>query len=160
MRKVIRVKLRDIKTAEAEIAKYKVDLRNKAEELTRRLANLGADVARQRYTGTPYDGDGTVDVAAEYVGGMRWRIVASGQAVAFLEWGAGVTYNSPQADRPPGVLNIGEYGHRLGRMRTWRFTNESGETVETHGNPAAQGMAGASVEILNEAERIAREVFA
>lgn len=153
---------KSISKAIKEVKAYKKWIGSKANELTRRLAEIGASEAKVRFGGAQYDGvnDSTVKVEPTTDG---YRIVASGGSVFFIEFGAGVYYNGSEPypePRPTGVSKIGEYGKGYGKRKAWGFYDESGELVITHGNPAAMPMYHASRTIQQEVERIAREVFA
>jgi hypothetical protein len=150
---------KSIENAIRELDAYKAWVLEKSALLCERLAQIGAAEADSRYAGAPYDGERDAIVSAEHVGGRRWRITARGMTVAFLEWGAGVYYNTPQAPRPPGVAHIGAYGYGLGKLSSWRFTSSSGETIKTHGTPASLGMHFAGEELRRSLDAAAREVF-
>ena len=152
---------KSISKAIKEVKAYKKWVESKANELTRRLAEIGASEAKVRFGGAQYDGvnDSTVKVEPTTDG---YRIVASGGSVFFIEFGAGVYYNGSEPypePRPAGVSKIGEYGKGYGKRKAWGFYDESGELVITHGNPAAMPMYHASRTMQQEVERIAREVF-
>lgn len=86
------------------------------------------------------------------------EVFASGDDVAFIEFGTGVHYNDPDTyplPRPEGIVGIGQYGNKLGRFDSWK--TPSGE--RTHGIPAAKAMYNASVQTEQEIDRIVKEVF-
>lgn len=92
-----------------------------------------------------------------------YRIVASGRAVAFIEFGAGVYHNGAEPypappGRPDGVAAIGEYGQGKGKRQGWVY-KDGGAARFTRGNPAAMPLYYAGREMERQIARIAREVF-
>ena len=149
-----------ITAAIKELKAYQKWVDKKTKELCKRLAIIGAQEASVRFASAMYDGtnDTVIEVSPIDNG---WAITASGQAVCFIEFGAGVYYNSPEPypnPRPDGVVGIGEYGEGKGKRRAWGFYDE-GNLVVTHGNPAAMPMWYATEEMRRAVEKIAREVF-
>lgn len=153
---------KSITKAIQEIERYKKWVKEKTDMLTERLALIGAKEASVRFANAIYDGDNDVEVEVNPISN-GWAIVAQGQAVAFIEFGAGVYHNPSEPypePRPNGIVGIGEYGKGKGKSKTWGFYDDSGELVLTHGNPAAMPMWYASEEMRRELLKIAREVFA
>ena len=149
-----------INRAVKELEIYKAWVKQKTAELTERLATIGAMEATVRFGRAYYDGEKDVSVSVEPIPN-GWKIVASGGASFFIEFGAGVYFNGsePYPDRPSGVAGIGEYGAGHGKQNTWGYYSGSGELVLTHGTPAAMPMHHASRVMEQEIKRIAREVF-
>ncbi len=151
---------KSINNAIKELNAYKKWVEEKTKQLCERLALIGAQEASVRFTTAMYDGDNDVEVE---VGPTEngWVITAKGEAVAFLEFGAGVYHNSSEPypnPRPEGIVGIGEYGKGMGKRQAWGFY-DNGELVITRGNPAVMGMWYATQEMEREVLRIAREVF-
>lgn len=149
-----------INRAIKELQAYEAWVRQKTAELTERLATIGAMEATVRFSRAYYDGEKDVTVSVEPIPN-GWKIVASGQAVCFIEFGAGVYFNGsePYPERPAGVAGIGEYGKGKGKQNTWGYYSDSGDLVLTHGTPAAMPMNHAGRMIEQEIKRIAQEVF-
>lgn len=149
-----------IDKAVKELKAYEAWVKQKISELTERLATIGAMEATVRFSRAYYDGekDSTISVEPIING---WKIIASGQSVFFIEFGAGVYYNGsePYPERPAGVSGIGEYGQGKGKQNTWGYYSNSGELVLTHGTPAAMPMHHAGRVMEQEIVKIAREVF-
>lgn len=159
----ISVRLSDasIRSAIKEVDRYKKWVDEKTKLLAERLALIGAHEASIRFASAIYDGvnDAHVEVSPTENG---WVISAKGQAVAFIEFGAGVYHNPSEPypnPRPEGIVGIGEYGKGYGKRQGWVYQNESGERIFTRGNPAAMPMWFATEEMRREVSRIAREVF-
>lgn len=86
-----------------------------------------------------------------------YNVIASGYSVLFIEYGTGITFNTPQVPRPDGVSNIGKYGYGLGKLRSWHY--EVGEeTITTSGNPAAVGITNAINKINEELPKLIRNL--
>ncbi len=150
-----------IDNAIKQLEQYKNNIDRKLDELTNRLALIGAKVAQVRFTNAIYDGDNDVHVSVEKTD-KGYKIVASGQAVAFIEFGAGVYHNGKEPypnPRPEGIVGIGEYGKGMGKRQAWGYRDDSGVLHITKGNPAAMPLWYASEEMRKVIEKIAREVF-
>ena len=163
MSKKIRTSLssRDLSRAIKELKAYRDSIEAKEQQLLDELANIGVREASIRFTTAMYDGTNDVSVTLEPIAN-GYRIVAAGQAVCFIEFGAGVYHNQGEPypnPRPAGVVGIGEYGEGRGKRQAWGFRDDSGELVITHGNPAAMPMWYASEEMRNSILTIARRVF-
>lgn len=143
-----------------EIKAYQKSLDRKKQLLLEHLARIGLEEASIRFTTAMYDGvnDSAVNLRRIPNG---WAIVAKGNAVCFIEFGAGVYYNPSEPypnPRPPGVVGIGEYGLGKGKRQGWVFKNGK-EKVFTRGNPAAMPMWYATEEMRRSILAVAREVF-
>jgi hypothetical protein len=157
----IELSAKSIGDAVREVRRYQKWVAKKETELRSRLAMLGATVASIQFARAIYAGSNDVTVRVDNTGSVA-VIYAEGEAVAFIEFGAGVYHNpgEPCPDpRPAGIVGIGEYGKGYGKRQTWVFRDEAGEKVFTHGNPAAMPMWYASEEMRSKITQIAREVF-
>ena len=152
-----------------ELEKFKHDCLDKEKRMLEALANIGVREASVRFTTAMYDGINDVTVSLEKTDN-GYAIVASGQAVAFIEFGTGVYHNTSEPypnSRPDGIVGIGEYGKGMGKRRAWFYKGEPGTNgevqkngvVKTRGNPAAMPMWYASEEMKRSILQIAREVF-
>ena len=144
-----------------ELNAYKEQIKRKTAMLCERLALLGAQEASVRFATAMYDGNNDTAVSVEPTL-TGWSIIASGQAVCFIEFGAGVYHNAAEPypnPRPSGVVGIGQYGKGYGKRRMWGYYDEAGELVKTRGNPAGMPMYYATVEMERAVAQIAKEVF-
>lgn len=162
-KKIIKIKLTEASIDEAikQMRTYRNSMETMKNKLVRMLSEIGVREASVRFTTAMYDGtnDSSVNLKISKNGCV---IEAKGQAVAFIEFGAGVYHNSgePYPDpRPDGIVGIGEYGKGHGKRKAWGFKDDSGELVVTHGNPAAMPMWYASEEMRSKLQQIAKEVF-
>ncbi len=150
-----------IDAAIKELNAYTKWIDSKTKLLAQRCAEAGLNVASVGFSGAMYDGINDVVVTVEETE-KGYKILASGQAVCFIEFGAGVHYNPSDPypmPRPSGVVGIGEYGAGQGQNDRWVYRSGDGYVV-THGNPAAMPMYHAQKEIRERLLKIAREVFA
>lgn len=150
-----------IDAAIKELLNYRRRVESKAGELAERLAALGLTKVTIGYAGATYDGpkDGT-SVTVEQHGPNAYAVVAGGELVLILEFGAGVThgYGHPQA---------GQFGYGPGTYpgqkhamtgKGWYIPKAKGGG-HTYGNPPSMTMYQASKDLRSEIERIAKEVF-
>ena len=161
--KVIKMSLStsSINDAIGELKSFRDSIEQKKNRLLEGLATIGIREASVRFSSAMYDGVNDSHVTLMPIPN-GYAIVATGKAVAFIEFGAGVYHNSsePYPDpRPAGIVGIGEYGKGYGKRNTWVYKDEAGEKVFTHGNPAAMPMWYASEEMRSKITQIAKEVF-
>ena len=140
-----------------ELKRYQQWVTKKEAELRSRLAMLGATVASIQFARAIYNGSNDVTVRVDNTGSVA-VIYAEGEAVAFIEFGAGATYGygHPQAGQfgvGPGTYPYGK-GH-WDNPKGWWF----GSGQHTFGNPPAMAMYAAVQEITEKLTEIAREVF-
>lgn len=176
----IKVRLNDagLKQAEKDILKYKATLNRKARALAFRLSWLGLEVAKIRFANAQYAGSNDVKCHINQKD-KTCTIVAEGKAVAFIEFGTGVTHQGWGAAGTVGPLplpdNIGEhgtYGKENGKHKRWYYYGESGNAGTpvkqvdgkgqlnyTSGNDATMAMWGAVEEMASQVEATWREVW-
>lgn len=82
----------------------------------------------------------------------------------FIEFGAGIHYNgaagsSPHPKGEEFGYTIGSYGQGKGKNESWVYYADSGEWVRSYGTEATMPMYKASVEIIQNIRKIAKEVF-
>ena len=159
MHKTISVELNDasINSAVKELQRYAKWVSQKEAELVTRLAQIGVSVAKINFGMAVYDGANDVTVRVDQTGSVA-VIYAEGNAVAFIEFGAGAKYGygHPQA----GELGFGPgtYPSEKGlwdNPKGWWF----GSGQHTYGNAPAMGMYKAVQAMTEQVTQIAREVF-
>jgi hypothetical protein len=151
----------EIDRAIKELKQFKQGFLEREKKLLEGLAKIGLKDASVRFTTAMYDGTNDVSVRLDETK-KGYVIVADGEAVAFIEFGAGVYHNTSEPypnPRPNGIVGIGEYGKGKGKRKAWGYMNENDELVITRGNPAAMPMWYASEEIKNSVLKVVREVF-
>ena len=144
----------------AEVKEYKQQFEARAILFIQKIAEVGVQEASFRFTTAIYSGDNDVTVTLEPTA-TGWTITADGQAVAFIEFGAGVHHNTAEPypnPRPAGIVGIGKYGKCFGKRQAWGFYQD-GTLIITHGTPAAMPLYYATVEMERKIEQVAREVF-
>ena len=176
----IKVRLSDagLRDAERQIREHKTTLNKKARALAFRLSWLGLEVAKVRFANAEYAGSNDVKCHINQKD-KTCTIVAEGKAVAFIEFGTGVTHQGWGAAGTVGSLplpdNIGEhgtYGKENGKHKRWYYYGDPGnagtyvDTVPgkgqlnyTSGNDAAMAMWGAVEEMASQVEATWREVW-
>lgn len=176
MSRTIKIQLttRSINAAIKQIEAYRSKLPRISTTICERLATIGLNDASVRFSTAQYDGINDSDVTIEPTPN-GYQVIAKGNAVAFIEFGTGVHYNSGASyplPKPSGIVGIGEYGKGQGKKDSWRYQGEKGtngvvktnhktgeEWIVTHGNPAQMPMYHALLAMQNEAERIVKEAF-
>lgn len=149
---------KSITNAIKEVRKYQAWVKAKETELRSRLAMMGATVASIQFARAIYNGSNDVTVRVDDTGSVA-VIYAEGEAVAFIEFGAGATYGygHPMAGQfgvGPGTYPDGK-GH-WDNPRGWWY----GSGQHSYGNPPAMAMYQAVQEITENVTKIAKEVFA
>lgn len=142
------------------IHKYSAKVKRKTAELARRLADMGAVNVSLGYSRAVYTGDNDISVTVEQQGENSYAIIANGEAVLFVEFGAGVTYGygHPQPSVEGTAMGPGTYPSEKGHWndpKGWWIPG--GE--HTYGNPPSMTMYFTAKELRNQLEDIAREVF-
>lgn len=145
-----------LNNAIGQLTEYSRNLREKANQICERLASYGAVSASLGFARAFYVGAGGTDISVEPIEN-GYAVLASGEAVLFLEFGAGVSmgYGHPQA---------GEFGYGPGTYPgKGHWDDPKGwwtpDKEHTYGNPPTLAMYNAAKEIEKEVERVAREVL-
>lgn len=159
---------RSVDAAVSKINAYIRKLQRLAEELPKALAGFGVTRAEIRYSNavgniflsgsweTPF-----IDVHAEPIDG-GWAVVANGEQVCFVEFGAGVYYNGDDSylgERPEGIVGIGEYGEGKGKRPFWVYVDDDGEKHYTQGTPANNTLFFTAQEMRSVIEEAARKIL-
>lgn len=147
--------------------------KDKCEDLVDILAQKGAEVAKREFAQVIYDGDHAEDVFVKKNGPGKCDIVAEGNAVLFIEYGAGVHHNGAGAypgELPEGLLGIGEFGSGKGKNDYWFYSGQPGtaggalahghpNSTITHGNPPNACMYKTRQEVIEIIPETAKRVF-
>ncbi len=149
---------------------YKNALGTKCRLLLSELSKLGIDTAGVNFKRAIYDGANDVEVSPE----PEWQddhtlfLCASGCAILFIEFGAGVHYAEPAHPEASAFGAVrGEYGQGKGKRDSWGYYGEPGTNgrstgenlVLTHGNPANRSMYDAGEAMRAQILSTAREVW-
>lgn len=147
-----------VSRATRRLDEYQADLSRKADELCRRLAELGATKATLYFSNAIYDGTNDVGVTVEPIA-HGYRVRASGNAVLFIEFGSGtIGFGHPD----PGPYGPGTWSDGPNGKGHWQDPNGwyYAHGLKSVGNPPAAAMYRAEQEVITAIQRIANEVFA
>lgn len=164
MKTYISLNPKSIDRAIATIKLFQKNIVSKMDIICDRLAVLIKDEAYTRFINAEYDGVNNVEVTYTRTD-KGYLITARGNAILFIEFGAGVYYNGSGGSypgvRPSGLAGIGEYGKGRGKNRAWGFYwgGNQQDLVVTHGNPPAAAMFYAKESAKQQILNICREVF-
>lgn len=167
--------VRGINNLKAELLNYKNNiLQSKLNLFTRRLAEVGLNVANVKISESPLGKYVSVKIETKSLNGESTSfLVASGQTIHSegyepfnillgVEFGAGIHYNpnpNPNADKLgfgvgtfPGQIHAFEDGWYYwdAKTETWKYS---------HGVKATMPMYNAYIEIVQQVKTIARDVF-
>lgn len=156
-----------IQNAIKELQSYQNSLRSKNELFVQRLAELGIPVIEENIAVAQGDSDKNhntyikINTFGDYA---QATLVCEGSGILFIEFGAGISYNTPAgtSPHPKGEefgYTIGSYGQGKGKNESWVYVADSGEWVRSYGTEATMPVYKASVEIMQNIRRIAKEVF-
>ena len=156
----------NVDTVILQLRRYRDDVPQKVERLFDKLSYLGAFRARVDFTSAMYAGTNDVEVSVEPKDN-GFEIVATGQAVLFIEFGTGIKNPEHPQSAEFGYAH-GTYGKGHGAYEHgWVYYGEQGNAGQpiregvyrTLGNPPARAMYNASKEMREKIAEIAREVF-
>lgn len=126
------------------------------------LADIGSNNAQMAYDTAQRDGnDSPIIVNVQNTGQYERTIVASGEQVAFVEFGTGIlNEESPVQASVEGIVRHGGYGKGNGANPWgWFYKGNDERWHRTLGINAQNCLYNAGKLIEREAERIIREVF-
>lgn len=147
----------------SRLRQYQERVKQKKNELCNRLASLGATNVSILFSRAFYTGDNDFTVTVEESNG-GYVIAVSGQSVAFVEFGAGITYGSGHPMAAQFGAGPGTYPGQKHAFdpKGWYLPKEkraADGTKHTYGNPPAMPMYNTVQELKQEMARVAREVF-
>lgn len=154
-----------INNAINELKAYKKELINKNDIFVRRLVELGLNVVNMKVRQSLGDSDDATSKA--YVDSLgklvKAEIHLTGSDVLFIEFGAGIYYNTPGQHPLEDEFGYG-VGTYPGQTHAfddyWFYTDEQGNTGQiSYGTQATMPMYSASIEMYQQVVQIAREVF-
>lgn len=149
-----------IDVAIKRLESYKSTIKEKENELVRRLANVGLQKATVLYSSAQYDGQKDFSVTIEPIDN-GYAVVASGETVAFLEFGAGATYGYGHPQAGQFGMGPGTYPSDKGHWdnpKGWWIPKEHGGG-HTYGNAPSMAMYEAAKAIHDAVKQVAQEVF-
>ena len=150
-----------IDAAIQQLQSYQDSLEEKAKLICEKLASRGAVSASLAYArgSTAYTGPVDCEVTVEPEGD-GYKILANGETVLFLEFGAGVTYGGGHPLNGQFGMGPGTYPGQTHAMtgKGWYLPKSRGGG-HTYGNPPTMAMYNAAQDIRQEIQRVAEEVF-
>lgn len=160
-----------IKQAQKEYDEWRKTLETRIEQFVKRLSEMGAEVAKIRFTSAVYDGDMSDITVQVEQHGKKATIYATGQAVCFIEFGTGVAF----AEHPSGLYAHGTYGDGKGsNPNGWVYDGVPGPTAQpvynrkgeqkpgvwrTKGNPPACAMWESAAQMAASIKTVWEEVM-
>ena len=157
---MITIKLHGARATISALVAYRENMKRRTEELSQRLAAMGAIRVSVLFSQAIYKGPNQYDISVERVGKGVYKITASGESVAFVEFGAGVTYGygHPQAEK--FGVGPGTYPGQTHAMtgKGWWIPKDKGGG-HTYGNPPNMPMYNTAKDLRAEIARVAMEVF-
>lgn len=173
--KINALSARSLEDAARQIEKYQLEVALKNKEFVRELTKTGIEEASKHLD---FKGDSTpptIPTTNPHVrmgnteGQMYAAVRLRGKDVAFVEFGAGIHYNTPvgTSPNPYGVelgYTIGSYsdsgnGYSQGQNDFWGYTDENGVTVVSYGTEAAMPLFHASEAVRQKYIEVAKSVF-
>jgi len=165
------IKIREdgIKGLLLELEEY--DSIEKQMQVISELCDIGVEAVKKAYSDTNGTGNSADSVKKIKIPG-GYRIEASGEAILFLEYGAGITRNNDggkdarealkYTDTSENIVGIGQYGLGLGKEAKWfvppnKSTN--GFFGYTKGTRARHGFANAYHAMKEAEEKIIKKVY-
>lgn len=159
-RVVVPLSASGIEELKREIEGYRAWQQERAEELARKLSELGVRTARIRFAATDYIGRRDAVVTAEETAN-GYIVKADGKSVLFLEFGAGDRYGHGHPEERQFGMGAGTYPHGKGHWNDpngWWLPKEAGGW-HTYGNAPGRAMYEARREIMRQLPWIVKEVF-
>lgn len=153
--------IREIRRAQREIDDYNEWFVEKANELVKQLAEIGANVASIHFAGGFIDGNDGVNVSVVPLND-GYEVLANGESVCFLEFGTGLaagngydtTDITPPVEITPGSWSLTEGSGQFANKGYWYYDGRKYEMTTPR-----MGMYHAYSESKRQIEQIAREVF-
>ena len=153
-----------------ELVKYKDSLDDKCKKFCERLCDIGIHALEARLSSISpvYKGEITTnDEVRQTDNGYEAVISMGGGQALFVEFGAGVTFNTAKGGslHPKGKdlgYTIGSYNPSSDNATNpggWWYTDKWGESQHTYGTPTFAPLYNTSIELLQDIHKIAREVF-
>lgn len=162
----------NLEAVQSSIDRVRRNIETKMNEFLKKLADIGIERAKFRFSVASYDGvnDVVVEDNPEWLGDNTLAIKAYGQSILFIEFGTGTLQNNPVTHPMADELGMkrGSYGHGQGKNPNgWRYKGEPGTNgiqlsngrVWTKGNNANRCMWNAAEAIRERIYETAREVF-
>ena len=134
----------------------------RATAICKKLADIGADTARTKFSSAKYDGDNDVTVSVESIENGS-AIIASGESALFIEFGSGLIGGGHEQAQAlgfgPGTWSEGPQGKgHWDDPKGWHLPREKGGG-RSYGNPPALAMYEAGVTVKENIARAIKEEY-
>lgn len=132
-----------------QLQKYRDELKFKSAVFVQRLAEVGIkviDANKYAEEGDSWHEANTYVWLQHYDDHEKAILVYAGRDVAFVEFGAGITYNGAAGSSPNKFgsdlgFTIGSYGKGHGKDESWMYYDEDrGRWIKSYGTKAARPM--------------------
>lgn len=143
-----------------ELDSYKEDLRRKSQELVKRAADYGVEIVNIHVARSSHLGGKDFNVTAK-PNKNGYTVIATGEHVLFIEFGAGITYGLGHPEAQEHGMGPGTYPNGKGHWndpKGWYLPASAGGG-HTYGNPPYAPMYEARKAIEMDLPRLVREVF-
>lgn len=154
------VHVEGVNNAIRKMDKIARDIMLKQDKLCKRLADMGAVNVSILFSRAIYVSDKDFTVSVEDAPNGGYQIVVSGQSVAFVEFGAGITFSN-QVHPQAAEFGTGAGTYPFGKGH-WDDPNgwyipKTGQ--HTYGNPPNMPMYNTAQDLKKEIARVTKEVF-
>ena len=164
MKRDFTIDLSDVKSINRcmqQLQDYSRWLHKKADQLAKKLADMGVVNASIEYSRAIYTGNNDITVRVEQKGEGRYAITADGEALLFIEFGTGITFSYVQHPQNADFgMGPGTYPEGVGHWddpRGWYLPGSG--SVHTYGNPPSMTMYETAKGLREQLQEIAQEVF-
>ena len=143
-----------------EIKKYQQELKDKTLIFAERLSDFGLTVVRAELSGHIDSGQTINSLRVENLGNGKFAVVAQSKSILFFEFGTGVKGGGHPKAAELG-MGPGTY-HGAGHWddpNGWWYMNDNGEWRHSYGYQPYMPMYKTSLAMIENIERIAKEVF-
>lgn len=143
-----------------KIEDYAESLEVKASLLCEKLASIGATRVSMEFSRAVYTGPSDITVSVEAKSDTEYEIIAAGETVLLVEFGAGVTYGGGHPLDGEFGMGPGTYPNQKHAFdpKGWYIPKAKGGG-HTFGNPPSMAMYNTGKDLRKEILRIAQEVF-
>lgn len=159
MARTINIELseKSIAAAIRDLELYADGIDSKVEKFIEKLKGIGVEVAQYSVSSLSPEEKGSTGVSVQDIpNGVE--IILSGNKALLVEFGAGITYSSPQHPKA-GEMNmgVGTYPNQTHAFdpNGWWYAHGK----HSYGNPAYMPLYKAGTEVRRQIHSIAREVF-
>lgn len=161
----INLSKKSINDAIKKLETYRDELNDKNALFVKRLAQIGIDIVEQQIEIADGDSDKyhTIQLIPHSFGSYsQATIKLDGKDILFIEFGSGIHYN------PSDPKHADEFGYGVGTYpdqthafdpNGWWYMDSTGVKQHSYGTRATAPMLTASMIIIHEIRRIAREVY-